>query len=184
MTDYYFCRQNLFKSHGAIEIIGHTQDTGKFLWTAGHKFNEVLLKQTLFLDSAYGENFPEFFDTTVPVMSDNLINTFYDLGVDNFDIYDVLLKRKDTSEEFGGYKMVNFVGCVDAFDREKSKFDEDAYKHRGPVFIDDGKVKGLKVFRLSEPTSLLVVSEEIASKLIEKNYFALLLQKTTDYDGF
>ena len=36
------------------------------------------------LDPAYGTNFPDFFDTTVPVMSQPLINALHEIGIDNF----------------------------------------------------------------------------------------------------
>ena len=180
---YYFCRQDLFNSYETIEIDGHNETTGQYLWTDGHKIPADLGVQTLILDPAYGEKFPAFFDTSVPVMSDELIAAFKECGVDNFDVYPVLLKRKDTGETVENYKMVNFLGCVDAFDKEESNFDPDDFEHEGPVVIDETKVQDLKAFRLSEPTDLLVVNEEIAEFLGNKKFYALLLQDTEDYDG-
>jgi hypothetical protein len=183
---YYFCRQDLFKAQGVIEISGHTQDTGKFLWTAGKKFDKPLGHQVLTLDPSYGENLADFFDTTIPVMSDRLIAAFEKVGVDNFDLYPVTLRRNDTGEEFDNYKAVNFIGCIDAIDMEKTSFKLNSFnkpKFSGPIVLDPSKVYDFKAFRLSVGPSLLVVSEDVAKHLIAVNFKALLLQNLMDYKG-
>ena len=185
---YYFCRQDLFKSHGSIEISGHTAETGKFLWTAGHKFTETLGHQVLDLDPAYGENLVDFFDTTIPVMSDRLIEAFREVAVDNFELYPVTLRRIDNGVEYKNYKAINFIGCVDAIDMEKTKYEEDEDgifdpEFDGPIILDQRKVGGLKAFRLAVGPSLLVVNEQVGQHLIQKNFKALLLQNTEKYKG-
>lgn len=180
---FYFCRQNLFDAGNIIEIDGHTEITGKYLWTDGHKFPESIPEQILILDPGYGTDLPAFFDTTVPVMSCALIDKLNDLGVENIDCYPVVLKREDTGEEYRDYKMVNFVGCLDAIDYSKVDIPDSAFLYDGPVVIDEEKVNGVKAFRLKTPVDLLVVSEDVAKALIEENFKALLLQPTESYAG-
>lgn len=183
---YYFCRQNLFENLGVFEIVGHTDVTGQYLWTAGNKFSDPIPKQTLIIDPAYGTEFPDFFDTSIPVMSQSLIDAFHKAGVDNFDAYQVTLKRKDSGEEFEGYYAVNFLGCVSAIDFEKTEYTtkrRGRKKFDGPIYVDDNKAHSFKAFRLSEGPSFLVVSDQVAQVLKSQNFRALLLQPTTDYDG-
>ena len=96
---FYFLRQNLFATLGMIEITGHTELTGSYSWTAGAKFDTPVPEQTLLLDPAYGTNLPDFFDTTIPVMSPRLIDGLLTAGVDNIEAYPMILRRLDTEEE-------------------------------------------------------------------------------------
>ncbi|WP_017808237.1 hypothetical protein [Leptospira alstonii] len=181
--EYYFCRQNLFEETETLEISGHTRATGQLFWTAGLKFAKPLSTEVLELNSEYGTEFPAFFDTTVPVMSTELIQAFYDAGVDNFDAYTVVLKRTDTGEKFHNYKAVNFIGCVDALDRTKTRIGKDAFQRYYSVAIDRDRALDLKCFRLKEGPSLLVVRQDVAECLQMRNFKALMLQRTEDYDG-
>ena len=113
---YFFCRQNLFETLGMIEIVGHTPETGAHNWIAGVPLAQPLPPQVLMLNPEYGTNFPAFFDTSVPVMAESLINAFKESGVDNLEAYPVTLQRQDTGVEAAGYFAVNFLGAVDAVD--------------------------------------------------------------------
>src|SRR5690348_6843439 len=123
---YYFLRQDLFKATDIIEISGHTEETGKHIWVDGIRFTAPVPEQVLELDPAYGTTMADFFDTTVPVMSDRLIKAMHGAGVDNFDAYPMILRRTDTGEEWRNYRAVNFIGSIDALDRTKSKCRENA----------------------------------------------------------
>jgi len=184
---HYFCRQNLFETLGMIEIVGHTAETGEHNWIAGVPWTRPLRPQTLELNPESGTNFPAFFDSTVPVMSESLIAAFVSAGVDNFDQYPVVLRRADTGEEFTGYAAVNFRGAVDAVDLENSEFTKDEtfgdVEFTGAIEIDCAKTRGLLAFRLTEGPGFLVVAESVAMKLQKISFPALLLQPTKDYEG-
>ncbi len=181
---YYFITQNLVDDSNDIEIAGHTEVTGQYRWIAGHKFNKPMPVETLELDSDYGSDLPDFFDTTVPVMSKTLIQGFLDIGVDNFDRYPVILKRTDRGEEINGYEAVNFIGSIDAVDLESSEYEEDSFGDPDfeIVVIDPSKVKGANAFRLSSGPGLLVVSEKVAEHLKALNLSSVTLLPTEDYD--
>jgi hypothetical protein len=182
---YFFLRQNLFEELNVLEIVGHTDVTGDFLWTAGSRFDRAVPKETLLLDPEYGTNMPDFFDTTVPVMSKRLIDALHEAGVDNFDIYPMLLKRTDTGEEFEGYSAVNFIGCVDAVDLAKSEYRlrrERPY-FTGPITIDPARTQGLEAFRLLHGPGFVVLNERPAELLRARGFVAVMLQPTVEYDG-
>ncbi len=182
---YYFLRQNLFEEQGIIEIVGHTEVTGQYAWTDGARFDTPVPRETLLLDPAYGTKLPDFFDTTIPVMSGRMIDALHDVGIDNFDTYPMLLRRIDTGQEFEGYSAVNFVGAVDAVNLAASKyrlrFGEPYFT--GPIVIDPAKTGNLAAFRLSTGPGLVVVEEGPAKQLKSRDLIAVLLQPTEEYDG-
>jgi len=185
MPGYYFLRQDLFDAEDIIEVVGHTEETGKFMWVEGTRFDEDLPVQTLELDPAYGTTMPDFFDTTIPLMSDRLVEAVRKAGVDNFDAYPMILRRRDTGEEWRNYNAMNFIGSIDAIDREKSDCQRSASGRLlcESITIDPKAAGDAICFRLTEGPHLLVVHERVATALKKQNFVAVLIQKTEDYDG-
>jgi hypothetical protein len=180
---YYFLRQNLFDAQNIIEIAGHTEETGALNWIAGRPFSNPLGVQELLLDSKYGTNFPDYFDTTIPVMSEKLLNFLVGLGVHNFDNYEVILTDKD--KKYQGFSAINVLGCIDGVDLEESehrlRFNKPYFT--GKVVIDENKINGARFFRLLYGPGFIVVSQDIADALLEQEWSALMLQPTVDYEG-
>lgn len=180
--NYYFCRQDIFSDLNAMEISGHTTITGKYYWTAGVKIPDSIPLQTLECQTEYGTELPAFFDTTIPVMSSELIDAFYNAGVDNFDKYPIVLKRDDNGIEYRNYFAVNFIGCIDALDKKETIIIAESFRRYSHVVIDEKRTYGFKCFRLKEGPSLLVVSEDVKKVLSKRKFYSLLLQKCEDYD--
>jgi hypothetical protein len=184
--DFYFLRQDLFDATNIIEVSGHTEETGKHLWTEGARFAEPVPVQTLELDAEYGTEMADFFDTTIPLMSERLIKALMAAGVDNFDAYPMILQRSDTAEKRTDYKAMNFIGRIDAIDRAKSECEEDALGAldcSGSISLDPKRVGDAICFRLLDGPDLLVIHEKIARELRKQEFAALLIQNTEDYDG-
>jgi hypothetical protein len=182
---FYFLRQDLFDATNIIEVSGHTEETGKHLWTEGVRFSEPVPVQTLELDPDYGTEMADFFDTTVPLMSERLIKALTSAGVDNFDAYPMILQREDTGEKWTNYKAMNFIGRIDAIDRAKSDCEEDELGalECQSITIDPKRVGNALCFRLLDGPDLLVIHEQVAQELRKHEFVALLVQKTEDYDG-
>jgi hypothetical protein len=180
---YYFLRQNLFDAKNIIEIAGHTEETGTLNWIAGRPFSSPLGVQELLLDSKYGINLPDYFDTTIPVMSQKLLNFLKDLGVHNFYSYEVILNHKD--KIYKGFSAINVLGCLDGVDLDKSehrlRFNKPYFT--GKIVIDENKINGARFFRLLNGPGFIVVSHDIADSLMKQEWSALMLQPTVDYAG-
>jgi hypothetical protein len=180
---YYFLRQNIFEEQNIIEINGHTAETGELNWIAGRPFSKPLTVQELLLDSAYGSDFPDFFDTTIPVMSEKLLTFLVNLGVNNIDEYAVNLN--DKGKKYQGFFAVNVIGSIDCVDLENSpyrlRFNKPYFT--GKIVIDENKVKGARFFRLLHGPGLVVVSQEIAEELMKHEWSAVMLQPTEEYEG-
>lgn len=182
---FYFLRQNLFEHQNMVQLVGHTEETGALNWIAGHKFAVPMKPQTLMIDPKHGNNFPDFFDSTVPVMSNRLITYLVNLGVDNMDIYPVVLHNNVSGENVLGYSAVNVIGCIDAEKLESSKYRLSFGKpyFTGAIVIDDLKVEDSSFFRKLYGSGFIVVSQNIADALQKKSWSGLLLQPTEDYKG-
>jgi len=182
---FYFLRQNLFEHQNRVQLVGHKGETGALSWIDGHKFSVSLKSQTLMIDSKNGNNFPDFFDSTVPVMSNRLIVFLVNLGVDNMDTYPVVLHNNVTGEDVLGYSAINVIGCIDAIKRENSQYHFRFGKpyFTGAIAIDDFKVRGSSFFRTLYGPGFIVVSENIADALQKESWSGLLLQPTENYEG-
>lgn len=182
---FYFLRQNLFEHQNMVKLVGHTAETGVLNWIAGHKFEAELKPQTLMVDPVHGNNFADFFDTAVPVMSNRLIVFLVNLGVNNMDTYPVVLRNIVSGEDVTGYSAVNVIGCIDA-----TKLEESQYRLRfgkpyftGTIVIDDSKVNGKPLFRTLHGPGFIVVSQNIANAFKTESWSGILLQPTENYQG-
>lgn len=182
---FYFLRQNIFNQKNMVKLDGHTSETGALSWIAGKKFTESLKPQILVIDPKHGTNLPDFFDTTVPVMSNRLISFLVDLGVDNIDSYTVILHNKVTGEDVEGYSAVNVIGCIDAEKLEESEyslcFGEPDFT--GSIVIDESKVNDASFFRTLYGPGFIVISQRIADALQRESWAGILVQPTEDYQG-
>lgn len=183
--EYFFLRQDLFGDATAIEIEGHTDTSGQFNWVDGVKFDRPFPRETLWLDDAYGTNYPDFFDTTIPVMSGRLLDGLASSGVSNLDAYPVVLKARRDGAERTDYCAVNVVGRVDAVDLTQSPHEMRRGKPRlsGAIAIDERLTAGLLAFRLPHSPRFIVVAEPVARRVLSLGLDSVLLQPTRSYAG-
>lgn len=176
---FYFLRQNLFEHQNMIQLVGHTAEIVTLSWIAGHNFETDLKPQTLMLDPAHGNIFPDFFDSTVPVMSNRLIAFLVNLGVDNMDTYPVVLHNIVSGEDVPGYSAVNVIGCIDA-----TKLEDSQYRLRfgkpyftGTIAIDELKVGDASFFRTLHGPGFIIISQNIANALKTGSWFVFRYKK-------
>lgn len=182
---YFFLRQDLFDATNIIEIVGHTETSAAFEWTDGVRFDRPVPPFTLLLDPSYGTEFPDFFDTTIPVMSARMVDGLRALGISNFDAYPVTLRNAKDGSERTDFFAINVVGVADAVDPSESphRLRGGKPKYTGAIVIDPTKTNGLGFFRLERGPSFIVVTEDLAKKLIALGLTAVLLQPIDDYTG-
>lgn len=183
--DFFFLRQDLFGDATGIELKGHTDTSAQFNWLDGVKFDRPFPRDTFLLDDAYGSNWPDFFDTTVPVMSSRLIDALRACGVSNLDTYPVVLRHERTGVEQVGYQAVNVIGRVDAIDLARSPHEVRRGKprFRAAISLEPARTAGLLAFRLLVGPRFIVVTAPVAARLREGRFDSLLLQPTTAFDG-
>jgi hypothetical protein len=112
------------------------------------------------------------------VVSGPFVEALKSAGVDNVDYYPAQIIDEASGETTSGYQAANIVGLVACVDREKSVytmmpgFPTDTIGRNGVfefklLHLDHAKVRGAKMFRLFEKTSVIVVHEAV-KEAIEK----------------
>lgn len=151
-------------------------------WEAGRRHARPVPKPlTLELEplnrasSDHGPELPEYFTGTIPLFRDDLVDALAGAGVDNLDLYDVLVRDPDDGKTYSNYKAVNIIGVVSAADMGASK----ATVHTGgPVIdvefdnlvLDEARPRGALIFRLAEATGTIVVHERLRDHLLAKGF--------------
>ncbi len=182
---FHFLRQNVFDAGPFIEIVGHTPDTADLPWVQGTRFDPPPQPLVLELDPSYGSDFPDFFDTTVPVMSNRLLALLRGLAIDNIDAFPVQLHHPGTGELVTGWQAVNVIGNVDAADLSQSEYRlvlGDPH-FTGRIVIDAARTGGLPLFRLENGPGFLVCTVSVAQAVKAAGLKAVLLQPTEAYEG-
>ena len=136
-------------------------------------------------NDAYGRNYPNFFDTSVPVMSQRLVEQLRASGVANIDTYPVVLHDTRNQHQRTDYVAVNVVGCVNAVDFEKTAHEirRGKPKLNGAIAIDARLTNSLLAFRMPYSPRFIVVAAPIAKALAKLSLDSVLLQPTTLYRG-
>jgi len=105
----------------------------------------------------------------VLIFSDDLITALRDAGVDNLDVYELILSDPFTGAKHRNYKVVNIVGLISAADLGRSKhtawgtplIDVDF----DSLVIDPAKARGALMFRLAENLAGIVVHAKVKNHL-------------------
>lgn len=129
---------------------------------------------------------PDFFDTTIPLMSERLLRALRRAGADNIDDYPMILRRPDTGQEWRNYRAINVVGRLDAIDMSGSKHQptaSDAGIDFESIVLDKGAVGDSLCFRLDDGPRLIVIHEKIAAALAPLGFIAVMIQPLDEYDG-
>lgn len=162
---------------GFMEIHEEIRVPGILSWCVGRAFdtnppNPIIVETTP--RHGYEGLPPDYFDGNIALMSKKLVNVLTGAGVDNIDLYPAILKNTVTGEEYPYYAF-NLIGLVSAVDfgaSDISSFDGDFIADssiRG-FTVDETKIHGLLMFRLTENLGTVLVHEKV-KKAIEENGF-------------
>lgn len=111
------------------------------------------------------------------IASQHLIQVLHNAGVTNFQHFPVVLINPDTRKKRTGFFLFNVLGLLKAADMGKSAFDTlmeaDDEGVAVPLVafnelvLDGSKLGGLRMFRLAESPSVLIVDEAIKTALVD-----------------
>lgn len=177
----YYVLDRFGSSHPCRWIAGWPHING-VNWEAGRRHaRPVPTPLTLELEplnrasSDHGPELPEYFVGTIPLFRIDLLDAFARAGVDNLDLYDVVIRDPDDGRTHSNYKAVNIIGVIAAADMKKSN----ATVHTGgPVIdvefdelvVDESKPRGALIFRLAEATGTILVHERLRDHLLAKGF--------------
>jgi hypothetical protein len=115
---------------------------------------------------------------SVSVMSDRLIATLQQAGVDNLELFDAKIVVAQNNAVIPGYRVVNIVGLVAASDPGASKTRPLAHvKYFEKLVLDETRARGLLMFRLAESLIDVIVAESIAQSLRDGRFVDVTLEE-------
>ncbi|MEJ2045832.1 MAG: hypothetical protein P8X89_21455 [Reinekea sp.] len=124
-----------------------------------------------------GELLP-YFDNP-QLISDALYETLLEVGVNNMDVYEAVIRSVDGTIEHRGYKAMNLLGLVSAADMSKTEFFEhnpsrliDASIKK--LVIDEAATQGFLMFRLAESTEIVLVHEMVKQAIEAKGFHSIV----------
>jgi hypothetical protein len=115
----------------------------------------------------------------IVVISDLLLQAFKKAGVDNFQVFPVVLRDEKSNRKWDNYYAFNEIGLIDAISTEHSKYHvldkRDETKGEFPllmfykvVFSAEKLKNGYKMFRLVQSShDQLYISEDVMKVLME-----------------
>jgi hypothetical protein len=109
-----------------------------------------------------------FYSAGTVLMHHELVAGLTNAGVDNLDAYPCIIRSQSGKPDCKDYVAVNVLGIVDAIDHENSIIvgdDPDDLFFEG-LAIDPEKARGLLLFRLKGAENLVVVNENLVTRLI------------------
>jgi hypothetical protein len=108
------------------------------------------------------------------------------LGVDNLEYFPVDLENPEGQVE-QKYSLINIVGLLDAVDQANSVIVPRATGGRGDLKsfkIDPAKTQGLRMFRIPEAPSMIIIDETLQADLTRIEPAGAWMLPTDQYDGW
>jgi len=170
--------------------IGGIPDFGETSWISGQKFAEDEIPDLPIVVELEGD--PEdaivsMYTVGLLLLNDKVIDVLKLAGVDNIDCYPAVINNPNTGKPITDYKAVNIIGAVAAANLD----DSNATVHGKPVIdvdfdglkIDENKAKNLKLFRLAECVTGIVIHESVKDLLLENGINDLDFVDPKDWIG-
>jgi hypothetical protein len=108
------------------------------------------------------------------------------LGIDNFQFFPVELETPEGKIQ-RAYSLVNIIGLLEAVDETQSVIQPVATGGRGQLYsfkIDPEKVGGLRLFRIVEAPTLIIIDETLRDSLEAFGPSGAIMLETERYDGW
>ena len=129
---------------------------------------------------------------TYPLLSDEVLEVLYRLGVDNLDVFPALLHNSYGPEPvvLRNYKAVAIMGAIACVDRKRSGQidigDETGLLQDGvdKMYLDESKADGLLIFRPRPGMGTIVVHERVKMALEAAKIPGLWFYSTSESGGF
>ncbi|MGK3992646.1 imm11 family protein [Sorangium sp. So ce1024] len=156
-------------------------------WIQGKKLPPPRPDLRLMLMNTSGDFRGDIIGSLVTLFSDELKAVLMRLGVDNIDYFPVELEDPMTHEVEEGYWLVNILGLVACVDRAKSVMracPSGGEELSGPFHVDEDRTFGLKLFRLAEDPTLIVINEDLKRSLDQEDLAGVRMRATFRFDGF
>ncbi len=156
-------------------------------WTLGARFSTAPATPVQAqICEGYEEESPRPYLNVPPVMSDQLHQVLLAAGVGNLDVYEAELVSADGRVRLQGYKAFNVIGLVAAADLARSQFAADNPSRSVDasfenLALDPARVRGLRLFRLAEYSSAVVVHHTVRQAIEDAGISGIIFRKPSEF---
>jgi hypothetical protein len=165
----------LYYSYSNINRIGIQPNIGG-PWFSGAKINYPVpdpLEFVIDTDSV-GSEMCAIYAGAYPVYRQDFIDALHEAGVDNLELFNVVIKNPIDGKVYTNYKAVNILGLIACANMEESVLMGDSDSTMRDVdfdelAIDESKAGGALFFRLAENVTAVIVHKKVADHVKTKN---------------
>jgi hypothetical protein len=157
---------------GCCALDGLPDHLDSLEWMKGTPMPHPSPDKELILDlsPASGDYRGDIIDGFLTLYSDELREALAQLGVDNIEYYPVVLRDQNSNTLEDGYSLANIIGLLDCVDMKRSRV---RWWPSGMGFdfqkmvIDERKTNGMKLFRLHDDPTKVIINEELKRALVD-----------------
>jgi hypothetical protein len=119
---------------------------------------------------------PTFYTDPAVIGTKQFYNDLLKIGLDNIDVYPVIIRDEVNSKTIDNYVLMNILGRVSCADMDASDYDmlgddeSDNLNVINKLVIDSTKVRGLDLFLVHEDTDCIVISEKVYNHIKAGGY--------------
>jgi hypothetical protein len=124
-----------------------------------------------------------FLSKMIPLMSSRLVDALLKAGVDNLDTFAAEIIDPATGRAVGDHKAVNIVGKAECVNLAKSEYDPRSdfpMLEFEKIVLNESKIRGLKMFRLAENPSFILIDESVKKALETSTWVGLAIHSLDD----
>lgn len=130
----------------------------------------------------------DLYQLDVLVMSKRLVDALIEAGVDNLQVFGLLLIDPTTGARIDSHRLVNIVGAVAVADMAQSR----VAGTRGPAMmdvdfdslaVDESRAAGFLLFRLAECLTAILVHDRVRRHLSARGFTSLVFQPPAQFVG-
>jgi hypothetical protein len=186
---FYIMRQNT-SIQGSRALDGLPDHMDSLDWTQGKHMDDPVPGGALALDLSLesGNYRSAIIEGFLTLYHKRFRQALEERGVDNIEYYPVQLRDQNTGKVDEDYFVANILGLIDCVDMGKSKvkmWNSGSGFDFQSMVIDEARTHGLKLFRLKDDPTKVIISEEMKENLEQaKILVGVKLIKTEDYSDW
>lgn len=184
-VDDYFVMQPVMRGGMLLAPLRDVpEDQG---WTLGVRFDPPPKEPVVAkIRNGYEEAEPRPFMSVPPILSQALFDVLLAAGVSNLEAFDAVLKSADGQLTLTGYKAFNLIGLVGGADLAQTRFAPENPSRFidatiDGLVLDPRRVLGLRMFRLAEHTSAILVHRSVKAAIEAAGTTHVTFVKPSDY---
>jgi hypothetical protein len=186
-VDEYFVMQPVMRGGMLLAPLRDVpEDQG---WTVGQRFDPPPVPPVVArVRSGYETAEPRPFLGVPPILSDKLLDVLRAAGVSNLDVYEAVIQSADGQVSLKGWKAFNLIGLVAGADLSQTRFTPGQPSRFldasiDGLALDPAKISGLRMFRLAENTSAIVVHRAVKAAVEAAGIAHIQFLKPADFMG-